>query len=116
MVDKAKRLLAGVNRKHTVGNVALIISCAYLLSRLLGLLRNRLLVAHFGIGLNLSAYNAAFRLPELLFTLLVSGAFAVAFIPVLSMHLAADERDEAWRVTSSLLTLSLLGLIIRRMS
>src|SRR5476651_1732632 len=112
MVDKAKRLLAGVNRKHTVGNVALIISGAYLLSRLLGLLRNRLLVAHFGIGLNLSAYNAAFRLPELLFTLLVSGAFAVAFIPVLTRHLANDEREEAWQVTSSLLTLLALATII----
>ena len=112
MVDQAKRILAGVNRNHTVGNVAILISGAYLLSRLLGLLRSRLLVAHFGIGLNLSAYNAAFRLPELLFTLLVSGAFAVAFIPVLTMHLAANEREEAWRVTSSLLTLLGLATII----
>jgi putative peptidoglycan lipid II flippase len=112
MVDQAKRILAGVNRNHTVGNVAVIISAAYLLSRLLGLLRNRLLVAHFGIGLNLSAYNAAFRLPELLFTLLVSGAFAVAFIPVLSRHLADDEREVAWQVTSSLLTLLGLATIV----
>src|SRR5476651_524163 len=112
MVDKAKRLLAGVNRKHTVGNVALIISGAYLASRLLGLLRDRLLVAHFGIGPQLSAYNAAFRLPELLFTLLVSGAFAVAFIPVLTERLQKDQVDEAWRITSSLLTLLVLGTIV----
>jgi putative peptidoglycan lipid II flippase len=77
----------------------------------LGCLRDRLLVAHFGIGHIADAYNAAFRLPELLFTLLVSGAFAVAFIPVLAQHLQKDQRDEAWRVTSSLLNLLVLGTI-----
>src|ERR1700745_2868894 len=103
MVDKAKRLLTEATRGRSVGNAALIISGAYLLSRLLGLLRDRLLVAHFGVGPELSAYNAAFRIPEMLFTLLVSGAFAVAFIPVLTSHLRKDQREEAWLVTSSLL-------------
>lgn len=112
MVDRARRLLSRANAKHTVAGAALIISGAYLLSRLLGLLRDRLLVSHFGVGPELSAYNAAFRLPELLFTLLVSGAFAVAFIPVLAEHLEKDHRDEAWRITSSLLNLLVLATII----
>ncbi len=111
MVEKARRFLSAANRRHTVVNAALIISGAYLLSRLLGLFRDRLLVAHFGVGPELSAYNAAFRLPELLFTLLVSGAFAVAFIPVLTQHLDQGRRDEAWRVTSTLLNLLVLGTI-----
>jgi putative peptidoglycan lipid II flippase len=111
MVDKAKRFLDATNRKQTVAGAAIIISGAYLLSRLLGLLRDRLLVAHFGIGPELSAYNAAFRLPEFLFVLLVSGAFAVAFIPVLTQHLERDDREVAWRVTSTLLNLLVLGTI-----
>lgn len=93
----------------------MFISGAYLLSRLLGLLRDRLLVSHFGIGPELSAYNAAFRLPELLFTLLVSGAFAVAFIPVLTEHLSKEDKDTAWRITSSLLNLLVVGTVIGSM-
>ncbi len=111
MVNQAKRLLSRANARQTVGAAAIIISVAYLLSRLLGLLRDRLLVAHFGIGPELSAYNAAFRLPELLFTLLVSGAFAVAFIPVLAERLKSDEQAEAWRVTSTLLNILVLGTL-----
>ncbi|HSX01110.1 MAG TPA: murein biosynthesis integral membrane protein MurJ [Candidatus Saccharimonas sp.] len=111
MVNQAKRLLSRANQTRTVGASALIISGAYLLSRLFGLLRDRLLVAHFGIGPTADAYNAAFRLPEILFTLLVSGAFAVAFIPVLTEHLQRDERATAWRVTSTLLNLLVLGTI-----
>src|ERR1035437_9899909 len=112
MVDQAKRLLTRANHDQTVAGATLIISGAYLLSRLLGLLRDRLLVAHFGVGPDLSAYYAAFRIPEMLFTLLVSGAFAVAFIPVLSQYLQKDQQEDAWKVTSSLLNLLVLATAV----
>ncbi len=112
MVNQARRLLTRANAGQTFAGATLIISGAYLLSRLLGLFRDRLLVAHFGVGPELSAYNAAFRIPELLFTLLVSGAFAVAFIPVLSQHLQKDQQEEAWKVTSSLLNLLVLATAV----
>lgn len=111
MVDRAKRFLARANTEQTLAHATLLISGAYLLSRLLGLLRWRLLVGHFGVGPELSAYAAAFRLPELLFTILVSGAFAVAFIPVLAQHLAAEEQEEAWKITSSLLNILVLATL-----
>jgi putative peptidoglycan lipid II flippase len=111
MVDKARRILDATNSKQTVAGATMIIAGAYLLSRLLGLLRDRLLVAHFGTGPELSAYFAAFRLPEFLFTLLVSGAFAVAFIPVLTEHIEKGEREVAWRVTSTLLTLLVFATV-----
>ena len=111
MVKRARNFLTRTNAQQTVGRAAAVISMAYLLSRLLGLFRDRLLVAAFGKGPVLDAYNAAFRMPELLFTLLVSGAFAVAFIPVFTAYLEQDKRDEAWRIASSLLTLLVLGTI-----
>lgn len=111
MRSRVQRLIGRANAKRTLASATLFISGAYLLSRLLGLLRDRLLVAHFGAGQELSAYYAAFRLPELLFTLLVSGAFAVAFIPVLTEHLEKNQQDEAWKVTSSLLNLLVLGTL-----
>ena len=105
------KLLDRANQRNTVGMAAFLISMSYLASRLLGLFRDRLLASHFGVGAQLDAYTAAFRLPELLFTLLVSGAFAVAFIPVLSEHLVKDDREEAWNLTSSLLTLLVVGTV-----
>jgi putative peptidoglycan lipid II flippase len=111
MVDRAKRLLGRANAKQTVAGAALVISGAYLISRLLGLLRDRQLVAQFGIGPVADANNAPFRHPELLFKLLVSGAFAVAFIPVLTEYLDKDRREEAWQVTASLLNLLVLATI-----
>ncbi len=112
MKEKAQQFLNRANQRQTMGKAAALISSAYLLSRSLGLLRDRLLIAHFGKGPLLDAYNAAFRLPELIFTLLVSGAFAVAFIPVLTEHLQKNEQDEAWRVTSSLLNFLVLITIV----
>ncbi|HSX02955.1 MAG TPA: murein biosynthesis integral membrane protein MurJ [Candidatus Saccharimonadia bacterium] len=111
MVNQAKRLLGRANQRQTVGAAALMISAAYLLSRLLGLLRDRLLVTHYGIGPVADAYNAAFRLPEMLFTLLVSGAFAVAFIPILAKHLQTEQRKQAWELTSTLLNLLVLATV-----
>jgi putative peptidoglycan lipid II flippase len=105
-------LFSRANRQTTVGSAALLISGSYLVSRVLGLVRDRLIASHFGTGADVSAYVAAFRLPELLFTLLVTGAFAVAFIPVLSEHLVKEERDEAWELTSTILNLLVIGSIV----
>ena len=74
--------------------------------------RDRLLVAHFGVGSTLDAYTAAFRVPDLLFNLLITGAFAVAFIPVFTEHWEKDGPGDAWRLTSSLLNLLVLATVI----
>lgn len=95
-----------------MGAAAFLISGSYLASRLLGLLRDRLLAAHFGIGPLTDAYTAAFRLPELLFTLLVSGAFAVAFIPVLTTHIQKEEEEEVWQLSGAMLNLLVLVTIV----
>ncbi len=102
------RILRKANQRTTVGVAAFLISGSFLASRLLGLLRDRLLASHFGLGALTDAYTAAFRIPDLLFTLIVSGAFAVAFIPVFTEHWLKDERDEAWEVSSTLLNLLVL--------
>lgn len=52
-----------------------------IVSRLAGLLRDRLLAANFGAGDILDSYYAAFRLPDLIFNTLIFGALGSAFIP-----------------------------------
>jgi putative peptidoglycan lipid II flippase len=111
-MNRLRQLVGRANVKQTVGGAAAIISIAYLLSRLLGLLRDRLLIAHFGVGATLDAYMAAFSLPDLLFTLLVSGAFAVTFIPVFTSKLHQGEEKEAWEMTATLLNLLVIVTVL----
>lgn len=71
---------SGRNLKLTSG--AVIIAVFSVLSRLLGVLRDRLLAGSFGAGAVLDAYYAAFKIPDFIFNIFVLGALASAFIPV----------------------------------
>lgn len=85
-------------------SAATVIMMAVLLSRLLGLLRDRLLAGTFfgGQEWQLDVYFAAFRIPDMLFQLLVLGALSAAFIPVFSRYLEKEEK-EAFRLSSSVI-------------
>lgn len=61
---------------------AIVIAIFSILSKILGLLRDRILASRFGAGDTLDAYYAAFKLPDLIFNTLVLGALSAAFIPV----------------------------------
>ena len=54
-----------------------------LLSRITGLARESLKAVTFGAGLQMDAFEAAFRLPNILRRLFAEGAFSQAFVPVL---------------------------------
>ena len=55
-----------------------------LLSRILGLAREILTATWFGAGLQMDAFNVAFRAPNMLRRLFAEGAFTQAFVPVLA--------------------------------
>ena len=57
-----------------------------LLSRITGLLRETLKATAFGAGLQMDAFEAAFRLPNLLRRLFAEGAFSQAFVPILAEY------------------------------
>ena len=59
-------------------------------SRFLGLIRDRMLAARFTTD-ELGVYFAAFRIPNLLFELLVMGALTTAFIPVFTRLVTSDK-------------------------
>lgn len=100
-------------RQRSVLSAALIIMIAYGASSLLGLLRNRLLAAHFFSGqeAQLDAYFAAFVLPDTIFQLLILGALSAAFIPVFTDYLRKD-KEEAWHVAQASMTLILLVFLV----
>jgi len=85
----------------------------FVLSRLLGLVREVVLAHVFGAGRVYDAYVAAARPPETLFLIVAGGALGSAFIPTFAAYLVRGERGEAWRLASAvvnLITLFLVGL------
>jgi len=65
-----------------------------------GLIRDRILAGTFGAGDVLDAYYAAFKVPDLLFSLIVVGALSAGFIPVFTRHWYGTSQDRAWRLAS----------------
>lgn len=94
-------------RQTSILSAATVIMITVAASRLLGLVRNRIL-AHFFLAETLSVYFAAFRLPDVIIEVLVFGALSSAFIPVFSSYLAREKRREAWYVAGASLNLALL--------
>lgn len=101
--------------ESTVTGGAILIATASLLSRVLGLVRARLLFSEFGAGDVLDTYYAAFRLPDLIFNMLVLGALSSAFVPVFVEHWQKEKGDShraTWDLANSMLTVILAGLLV----
>lgn len=104
-----RQFVSGSSQRSIAG-AALVVAFFGVASRLLGVVRDRILAAQFGAGDVLDTYYAAFRLPDTLFELVVAGALGAAFIPIFSGLLAADERNRAWRVAHGVF-IAVLGAI-----
>ncbi len=93
--------------------VSLIIASSFVLSGGLGLLRGIIIGGVFGASAALDAFYAAYRLPEMLFTLVAGGALGSAFIPVFSRYLTQGDSEGAWRLARATLTLvTLIALLL----
>ena len=96
MIAKIKQ----VTTEHqitSIGAAALIVSIFGITSRILGLLRDRLLAGTYGAGDTLDVYYAAFRLPDMVFELLIVGALSAAFIPAFTT-LKISDNTRAWKL------------------
>jgi putative peptidoglycan lipid II flippase len=93
--------LGAIRQRHIARNV-LLVAGAFVLAAAAGFIRNALIARRFGIGADLDAYYAAFKLPDLLFTVVAGGALATAFIPVFAGFVAAEDREGAWRLASAI--------------
>ncbi len=97
---------------RTVAANAAIVAVAYAVSRVLGMVREIVIAARFGTGETYDAYLAAFRIPDMLFVVVMSGAFGAAFIPVFGGFLAREDADRAWRLANALLTWTVVILLV----
>ncbi|HAT03839.1 MAG TPA: murein biosynthesis integral membrane protein MurJ [Candidatus Magasanikbacteria bacterium] len=99
-----------LNRQsHTITGAAIIIGAASFVSRIIGMIRDRLLAHHFGASDIMDAYYAAFKIPDLVYNLLIVGALSAGFIPIF-VELLHKDKDEAWRVTNAII--NILGILL----
>src|SRR3972149_9290008 len=98
-------------REKNILSAASVIMTAVAFSRVLGLLRDRLLAARFSPE-DLGVYYAAFRLPNMIFELLVMGALATAFIPVFTSYLDTKGKEEAFKMASSVINIGIMFFAI----
>lgn len=104
MVKNILSLLS--SRQNNILSGASILMVAVFASKFLGLIRDRLLVHNFDSA-HAAIFFAAFRLPDLMFQLLIFGALSVAFIPVFTDYLQSKE-EEAFEFASNILNLGFL--------
>jgi putative peptidoglycan lipid II flippase len=105
---------------NSITVAAILVAMSSLVSRLLGVYRDRILAGQFGAGPILDSYYAAFRVPDLIFNLLVLGALSAGLIPVFTClvkdfkgtvtNLFGLENTEAWRLINNILNLILISL------
>lgn len=99
----------------SISKAAAVIAAAGLLSRILGVVRDRLLATRFGAGDALDVYYAAFRLPEFLFYLTSFGALSAVFLPVFVSLFKSEkpkENADAWDLMNNVINTLSLGLIV----
>ncbi len=90
MMFRAKTQFAIPKANH-FGRAVFVVGVLTLLSRLVGLLRTRIMTAKFGAGSELDIYFAAFRLPDLLMGVFIVGTLSLAALPIVTKFLMRDE-------------------------
>jgi len=94
------------SQQTSIFSAATTIMLMVVASRILGLVRQRTL-AHFFVPQDLALFFAAFRLPDLIFEVLVFGTFSAAFIPVFTKALRKG-RKKAWLLAGTIANIGLL--------
>lgn len=89
-----------------------VVMAGFVLSRLLGLAREIIIGAQYGTSGAYDAYVAAFRLPDTLFLLIMSGAFGSAFLPVFVGLWTRGDPARAWRLANAVITLAVTGFLV----
>ena len=102
----AEQVVARRERKSfSTGKGAFLVGAGILLSRIVGVIRQRVFAYFLGNSDAADAFNAAFRIPNFLQNVFGEGALSASFIPVYARLLAADDEDEADRVAWAIFTL-----------
>jgi len=95
------------SQSKSITGAAIVLAAASFISRLIGVLRDRIFAHTFGASDTLDIYYAAFRIPDFVYNLIIVGALSAGFIPVF-MSLYVKSKKKAWVLTNNIL--NILGL------
>ncbi len=95
----------------SITGAAFVISATTLISRFMGILRDRVLAHQYSTGPIIDAYYAAFKIPDLIYNLLIVGALTAGFIPTFT-KLLENDKTKAWKLASNILNIIGISLIL----
>lgn len=97
----------------TITGAAVVIAASTFLSRLIGLARDRIFAHYYGAGPVMDAYYAAFKIPDLIYNLLIVGALTAGFIPTFTkLFYQSEDKTPAWNLVSSIVNIISVTLLI----
>jgi len=107
---------------NSITVAAALVALSSLASRLLGILRDRILAGQFGASSALDVYYAAFRVPDLIYNLVVLGALSAGFVPIFTAMIKGGQdsssdvldgrkNQKLWDLANSVLNILLIGLV-----
>lgn len=108
---------------NSITVAAALVALSSLASRFLGIIRDRILASQFGADTTLDIYYAAFRIPDLIYNLIILGALSAGFIPIFTKliknykggHevsiLPASNNKPAWDLVNNVLNILSLALL-----
>jgi putative peptidoglycan lipid II flippase len=97
------------SERESTAKSAFMVGGGILISRIIGVVRQRVFAHYLGISDAAGAFNAAFRIPNFLQNVFGEGALSASFIPVYAKLLAQGDKKEASRVADAVLTLLALA-------
>lgn len=103
-VKQSKKAQGGLLRS------SIVVSLMTLLSRILGMVRDIVVARYFGSNSAADAFFVAFRIPNFLRRLFAEGAFAQAFVPVLSEYRTKRSLEQVKLLVDR--TIGTLGLVL----
>lgn len=110
--NNAENASHGVEKSGFVKNVGYV-GFATFISRIFGLLREQTFAGLFGAGAFTDAFNAAFRIPNLLRDLFAEGALSSAFVPIFSEYKSLKSQQETNELANIVISalITVIGII-----
>ncbi|MDD3032492.1 MAG: murein biosynthesis integral membrane protein MurJ [Candidatus Pacebacteria bacterium] len=99
------------SEQNTIGKATIVIAFFTIFSRILGLVRDRLLASTFGPSVELDIYFASFKIPDLIYSIVLAGGVLVSLLPLFSDYLKKNKED-AWRLINSVINAFLIVLSV----
>lgn len=113
MISRLKeKIMHGEKSSQSITRSAMLIAAMGIASRVLGLFRDRILASKFGAGDVLDVYYAAFKIPDLIYGLLVLGALSAAFVPVFTSLISQEKKKEAWKLARTMISIGVVILSV----